>query len=232
MTMIQIMIYRDDTKISQVIEQITAREIHAKIVADEAKMYDLLDKNKVQLLLFDSAFGENNWHKEIDILQRIRKQTKIPIIVVSRLDTESAKIMALNAGADDYVERDVNPMVLLARMESQLRRFQQYRIYSGGKEQAYRIRGLELLTDKRIVLVDGDEVKLTPIEYNILLLLMENKGMVLSLARIYDEVWRMPVVRSDNTIAVHIRHIRKKIEKDPKNPQYLKGVWGCGYKLE
>ena len=103
-------------------------------------------------------------------------------------------------------------MVLLVRMESQLRRFQQYRIYSGGKEQAYRIRGLELLTDKRIVLVDGDEVKLTPIEYNILLLLMENKGLVLSLARIYDEVWRMPVVRSDNTIAVHIRHIRKKID--------------------
>jgi DNA-binding response OmpR family regulator len=139
--------------------------------------------------------------------------------------------MALNAGADDYVTEGCNPLVLLARIKSQLRRYRQLTDEKDRIAGIYRIDGLEINDTTREVSVDGRNVKLTPIEYNILKLLVQERGKVISIDKIYETIWHMRAVGADNTVAVHVRHIREKIESNPKEPRYLKVVWGTGYRV-
>ena len=162
---------------------------------------------------------------------QVRKTSSIPIIILSAKTEDADKILGLNVGADDYVTKPFNPLELVARVKSQLRRYTTLSSTAQG-ETTYEAGGLVINDDLKKVTVDGEEVKLTPIEYNILLLLMKNKGKVFSISQIYEAIWNEEAIGADNTVAVHIRHIREKIEINPKEPRYLKVVWGVGYKIE
>ena len=166
----------------------------------------------------------------IDTLLRLRERKNIPVIMLSAKSEDSDKIFGLTAGADDYITKPFNPSELIARVKSQLRR---YTMLGGSvkRESEIVIGGLKIDRDEAKVTIDGEEKKLTPIEYKILLLLAENAGKVFSGEEIYTKVWNEDVFINDNTIAVHIRHIREKIEINPKEPEYLKVVWGIGYKI-
>lgn len=157
----------------------------------------------------------------------------MPIIILSAKSEDADKILGLNVGADDYVTKPFNPLELVARVKSQMRRYTQLGSTVDHTNQAvYEAGGLAINDDLKEVTVDGEPVKLTPIEYNILLLLMKNQGKVFSIDQIYENIWNEDAIGVDNTVAVHIRHIREKIEINPKEPRYLKVVWGVGYKIE
>ena len=169
----------------------------------------------------------------IHTMMKIRETSSVPIIVLSAKSQDTDKVLGLNLGADDYVAKPFNPLELLARVKSQIRRYTNF----GSAEQAesehiYRTGGLVMNDDRKEVTVDGEPVKLTRIEYNILLFLVQNKGKVFSIDQIYEQIWKEEAYGADNTVTVHIRHIREKIEIDPKNPKYLKVIWGVGYKVE
>jgi DNA-binding response OmpR family regulator len=164
---------------------------------------------------------------------KLRENGNIPIILLTAKSEDTDKVLGLNIGADDYITKPFNPVEVIARVKSQLRRYTTL----GGKRQTeashvLRNGSIALDDEAKTVTVDGEGVNLTPIEYNILLLLMRNPGRVYSTAQIYEQVWNDPAVGSENTVAVHIRHLREKIEIDPANPRYLKVVWGLGYKME
>ena len=168
-----------------------------------------------------------------EICKRIREKKNTPILMVSAKKDDIDKIRGLGLGADDYVTKPFNPLELVARVKSQLRRYNEL----GGtsqeqKEKVYEVGGLRINDDLKEVTVDGELVKLTPIEYNILLLLLKNQGRVFSINQIYESIWNEEAIGADNTVAVHIRHIREKIEINPKDPRYLKVVWGVGYKID
>ena len=163
---------------------------------------------------------------------RIREEHNIPIIMLSAKTEDYDKIMGLNVGADDYVTKPFNPLELIARVKSQLRRYNYLGSAATVSDKVFRTGGLEINDDSRTVTVDGEEVSLTPTEYGILKLLTENAGRVYSIEQIYEAVWNEEAYNPENTVAVHIRRIREKIEIDPKNPRYLKVVWGVGYKVE
>ena len=167
-----------------------------------------------------------------EVCRRIRAtNTKIGIIMLTARSQEMDKVTGLMTGADDYVTKPFNPLELVARVKSQLRRYTTLSSTPSG-DAVYEAGGLVINDELKKVTVDGEEVKLTPIEYNILLLLMKNKGKVFSISQIYEEIWNEEAIGADNTVAVHIRHIREKIEINPKEPRYLKVVWGVGYKIE
>ena len=169
----------------------------------------------------------------IDVISEIRKWAVTPIIVISARNRESEKVKALDAGADDYITKPFNPLELIARVKSQLRRYTQLGSAApAASEHIYTTGGLTVNDDKKEVLVDGEAVRMTPIEYNILLLLMKNPGRVFSTTQIYESIWNEDALAADNTVAVHVRHIREKIEINPRDPRYLKVVWGLGYKIE
>ena len=163
---------------------------------------------------------------------KIRENSSIPIIILSAKTEDSDKILGLNIGADDYVEKPFNPLELVARVKSQLRRYTQLGNAAESGDSIYMVGGLSINDDLKEVTVDGEVVKLTPIEYNILLLLVKNQGKVFSINQIYESIWNEDAIGADNTVAVHIRHIREKIEINPKEPRYLKVVWGVGYKID
>ncbi len=164
---------------------------------------------------------------------KIRETNSIPIIILSAKSEDADKILGLNIGADDYMTKPFNPLELVARVKSQLRRYTQLGgNVSSTQETIYEVGGLRINDDLKEVTVDGEMVRLTPIEYNILLLLMKNQGRVFSINQIYESIWNEDAIGADNTVAVHIRHIREKIEINPKEPRYLKVVWGVGYKIE
>ena len=157
------------------------------------------------------------------------KRTDLPIIILSAKSEDADKILGLNIGADDYMTKPFNPLELVARVKSQLRRYTQLGgNVSSTQETIYEVGGLRINDDLKEVTVDGEMVRLTPIEYNILLLLMKNQGRVFSINQIYESIWNEDAIGADNTVAVHIRHIREKIEINPKEPRYLKVVWGTG----
>jgi DNA-binding response OmpR family regulator len=170
----------------------------------------------------------------IQCTMKIREHSSIPIIILSAKSEDADKILGLNIGADDYVTKPFNPLELVARVKSCLRRYTQLGNADTGddSEAIIKVGGLVLNDNSRVVTVDGEEVKLTKIEYNILLFLLRNRGKVFSISQIYENIWNENAVAVDNTVAVHIRHIREKIEIDPKNPKYLKVVWGVGYKID
>ena len=164
---------------------------------------------------------------------KIREENPLPIIILSAKSEDADKILGLNVGADDYVVKPFIPLELVARVKSQLRRYTRLGA-AVNKESGhiYETGGLTVNDDLKEVRVDGELVKLTPIEYNILLLLIKNQGRVFSINQIYENIWNEEAVAADNTVAVHIRHIREKIEINPREPRYLKVVWGLGYKVE
>lgn len=162
---------------------------------------------------------------------KIREERNIPIIILSAKSEDTDKILGLQIGADDYVTKPFNPLELIARVKSQLRRYVTLGTYEGN-EKVIDLHGLTLDASAKEVAVNGDAVKLTPIEYKIVELLMTNAGRVFSISEIYERVWKEPGFNAENTVAVHVRKIREKIEINPKNPKYLKVVWGIGYKIE
>jgi len=189
---------------------------------------DILNENEVHLMILDIMMPKLNG---IKTLMKLRESRNIPVILLSAKSEDADKILGLTAGADDYVTKPFNPSELVARVKSQLRRYTM--LGSIGKQNGViTISGLSVNTENKTVKVDGEDVRLTPIEYKILELLVRNRGRVFSADDIYRNVWNEETIVGDNTIAVHIRHIREKIEINPKEPKYLKVVWGIGYKVD
>lgn len=188
---------------------------------------DILTEQQVDLLLLDVMMPQLDG---IKTLLKLRETKNIPVIIISAKSEDADKILGLTAGADDYVTKPFNPSELVARVKSQLRRYTV--LGSAAKQQGMlTVDGLCLDTEQKLATVDGEPVHLTPIEYKILELLCRNRGRVFSADEIYQRVWNESTVVGDNTIAVHIRHIREKIEINPKEPRYVKVVWGIGYKV-
>ena len=189
---------------------------------------EMVCENKVHLVLLDIMMPCLDG---IEALMKLRETNNIPVILISAKSEDNDKILGLCAGADDYITKPFNPSEMLARVKSQLRRY----MYLGGapeKASAIKVGGLAIDTDSKSVSVDGEAVKLTPMEYKILELLCSNVGKVFSTEEIYKRVWNENIIVGDNTVAVHIRHIREKIEINPKEPRYLRVVWGIGYKIK
>jgi len=189
---------------------------------------EVLEREPVHLILMDVMMPRMDG---ITATYKIRETRNVPIILLTAKSEDTDKIMGLNIGADDYVTKPFNPLELIARVKSQLRRYTNLGAHRMAEDRLV-VRGLELDRASRTVQVDGEDVRLTPKEYKILELLMENKGRVFSIEEIYEKVWNEPVYSSENTVAVHIRNIREKIEINPRDPKYLKVVWGIGYKIE
>ena len=188
-----------------------------------------LKENDIQLLIIDIMMPKLDG---IHATLKIREYSSIPIIILSAKSEDADKILGLNIGADDYVTKPFNPLELVARVKSQLRRYTKLGNLNTDNNAVFRAGGLVINDETKEVTVDGEPVKLTPIEYNILLLLVRNQGRVFSINQIYESIWEEEAIGADNTVAVHIRHIREKIEINPKEPRYLKVVWGVGYKIE
>lgn len=185
-------------------------------------------EQELQLILMDVMMPRMDG---LEAMDRIRQFSNVPIILLTAKGEDIDKILGLNAGADDYITKPFNPMEVGARVRSQLRRYMQ--LGSGGqKNGALRIGGIQLDDICKEVLLDGEEISLTPTEYEILKLLMEHPGQVFSPAEIYQQVWKDQPIGSEGTVAVHIRHLREKVEINPADPRYLKVVWGQGYKIE
>ena len=188
---------------------------------------DIVMSQTVHLIVLDIMMPELDG---IKTLLKLRESRNIPVILLSAKSEDADKFLGLTAGADDYVTKPFNPSELVARVKSQLRRYTQLGAMEKTASQIV-IRGLVLDTESKSVMVDGEAVRLTPLEYKILELLCRHPGRVFSTEEIYRQVWNDDIV-SDNAIAVHVRHIREKIEINPKEPRYLKVVWGVGYKIE
>ncbi len=189
----------------------------------------LLKENEVHLIILDIMMPNMDG---ITATFKIREEKNIPIIMLSAKAEDSDKIHGLSVGADDYVTKPFHPLELLARVKSQLRRYVQLGTYDGQSKSKVEVNGLSLDVDAKEVRLDGELVKLTPIEYKITELLLKNAGRVYSINEIYELVWNEEAYNAENVVAVHIRKIREKIEADPKNPRFLKVVWGIGYKIE
>ncbi|GAB1773397.1 MULTISPECIES: response regulator transcription factor [Priestia] len=194
---------------------------------DGIEAIEILNKEKVHLIILDIMMPRQDG---ISTTFKIREQKNIPIIMLSAKSEDADKVLGLQVGADDYVTKPFNPLELIARVKSQLRRYVTLGTYEETK--TINIRGLVLDIEAKSVTLDGEFIKLTPIEYKIVELLMKNAGRVFSIHDIYERVWNEPGYNAENTVAVHIRKIREKIEIEPKNPRYVKVVWGLGYKME
>ena len=229
--MANILICDDDKEIVDAIEIYLKNEGYKVYKAyDGEEAIRILNAEDIQLLIMDVMMPKLDG---IHATLKIREYSSIPIIMLSAKTEDTDKILGLNVGADDYVSKPFNPLELIARVKSNLRRYTKLGNMSAPEESnVYRIGGLCMDDDTKEVTVDGEPVKLTPIEYNILLLLVKNPGRVYSIDQIYENIWNEAAIGADNTVAVHIRHIREKIEINPKEPKYLKVVWGVGYKVE
>lgn len=194
------------------------------------ELLSLIRYDNIHLILMDLELEGSGWEYGMEIIQHIRKCTAIPVIVVSAQTAETAKIMSLNVGADDYVTVYDSPLVLFARVKAHLRRYTELKIFGENFGNIYSIGDLVLDDKNKTVMVDDKNVKLTPIEYKILRLLIQDQGRVFSINQIYEEIWKMQPIDAENIIAVHIRHIREKIENNPREPKYVKVVRGLGYK--
>ena len=230
--MINILVCDDDKDIVDAIEIYLAPEgYHILKAYDGIQAIEMMRSNDIQLLIMDVMMPRMDG---IRATLKIREESNIPIIILSAKTEDTDKIFGLNVGADDYVTKPFNSLELVARVKSQLHRYTKLGTMTPETvSNVYRTGGLEINDDMKQVTVDGRVVeKLTPIQYNILLLLTKNKGRVFSIEQIYERIWNEDAINADNTVAVHIRHIREKIEINPKEPRYLKVVWGIGYKVE
>ena len=228
----RILLVEDDKEIREGIEIFLRGQGYRVFqAADGVEGLEILEREEVHLAIVDIMMPRMDG---VTMVIRLREHYDFPVIFLSAKSEEVDKIMGLNMGADDYVTKPFTPMELLARVNSQLRRYRRFMERLGDKEENSRIHtigGLEINEDNVEVTVDGEPVKMTPIEYKILLLLMKNPGRVFSAEEIYERVWNERAINTD-TIMVHVRNIREKIEVNPREPKYLKVVWGVGYKIE
>ena len=229
--MAKILVCDDDKEIVEAIEIYLTQEGYEVLKAyDGMEALRVLEKEHVDLLVIDIMMPRLDG---IRATLKIREENNMPIIILSAKSEDADKILGLNVGADDYVTKPFNPLELIARVKSQIRRYTKLgSTVDTGQTSVYTVGGLSVNDDLKEVTVDGEPVKLTPLEYNILLLLVKNQGKVFSISQIYEDIWNEDAIGVDNTVAVHIRHIREKIEINPKEPRYLKVVWGVGYKIE
>ena len=228
--MANILVCDDDREIVDAIEIYLSQDGYKIYKAyDGEQAIQILDKEDIHLLIMDIMMPRLDG---IRATLKIREYSSIPIIILSAKSEDTDKILGLNIGADDYICKPFNQLELVARVKSNLRRYTSLGSLTGENKAIYQVGGLILNDDTKQVTVDDEPVKMTPIEYNILLLLMKNQGRVFSINQIYESIWNEDAIGADNTVAVHIRHIREKIEINPKEPRYLKVVWGVGYKID
>ena len=229
MEQLTVMVADDDKEIRDGISIYLKNEgFHAIGASNGQEALELLEQQQVHLVIMDVMMPQLDG---IHATFKIREQRNIPIIMLSARSEDSDKIHGLSIGADDYVTKPFHPMELMARVKSQLRRYVTLGNY-GQAGNSMEIDGLVLDSQAKTVSVDGLEIRMTPTEFNITELLMKHAGRVFSIGEIYERVWREPAYNAENIVAVHIRKIREKIEHDPKNPRYVKVVWGIGYKME
>ncbi len=226
---LNILVCDDDRDIVEAISIYLENENYKVLKAyDGIEALEILEKEEVHLVIIDVMMPRMDG---IKATLKIREKDNLPVIILSAKSEDTDKIIGLNMGADDYISKPFNPLELVARVKSQLRRY----VDLGSleiEENIYKTGGLELNDETKEVRVDGDKVHLTPVQYKILKLLLKNKGRVFSIDQIYEQVWEEEAYNADNTVAVHIRKIREQIEINPKEPRYLKVVWGIGYKIE
>lgn len=228
--MANILVCDDDKEIVDAIEIYLSQDgYHIFKAYDGEQAIELLKKEDIHLLIMDIMMPKLDG---IRATLKIREYSSIPIIILSAKSEDTDKILGLNIGADDYITKPFNPLELAARVKSNLRRYTSLGSLSSESKAVYQVGGLVINDDTKQVTVDDEPVKMTPIEYNILLLLVKNQGRVFSIDQIYESIWNEDAIGADNTVAVHIRHIREKIEINPKEPRYLKVVWGVGYKID
>lgn len=229
--MYNVLVVDDDKEIVDAINiYLTSEGLNVYTAYDGVEAIESLVEKDVHLIIMDIMMPKMDG---IRATLKIREEKNIPIILLSAKSEDTDKILGLNMGADDYITKPFNPLELIARVKSQLRRYTS--LGTAKKEESSNILrsgGLELNKETKEIMVEGEAVRVTPIEYRIIQLLLENKGRVFSMEEIYEKVWNEPSYNVDNTVAVHIRRIREKIEFNPKEPKYLKVVWGIGYKIE
>ncbi|AOZ96311.1 response regulator transcription factor [Butyrivibrio hungatei] len=224
-----ILVCDDDKEIVDAIEIYLQQEGYRVYKAyDGEQGLEILKNASIQLAIVDVMMPVLDG---IHLVMELRKFSTVPVIFLSAKSEDSDKILGLNIGADDYITKPFNPLELVARVKSNLRRYMKLGSRES-QENVYSTGGLVVDENSKEVTVYGESIRLTPIEYSILAFLVKNKGKVFSINQIYEQIWRDSAVCADNTIAVHIRHIREKIEINPKDPKYLKVVWGVGYKIE
>lgn len=225
----KILIVDDDKEIRNLISVYLENEgIQTKKAEDALEALKLLDTEEFDLIILDIMMPKMDG---IEACMKIREERHMPIIMLSAKSEDMDKIQGLASGADDYMTKPFNPLELIARVKSQLRRYKRYNAEADSDKSIIEIGDLKINTDTRQVWVGKKEVRLTPKEFDILELLARNKGIVLSVSKIYEAVWKEDFFKSDNTVMVHITKIREKIEEDPKHPIYIKTVWGVGYKI-
>lgn len=226
-----ILVCDDDERIVEAIQIYLEQEgYEVKKAYDGMEALEILKREQIHLLILDIMMPKLNG---VRTALKLREKSEIPIIMLSAKSEDADKILGLNIGADDYMTKPFNPLELMARVKSQLRRYTKFdNLKEQIKQNVYQSGGLWIDDERKEVSVDGELVKLTPMEYKILLFLMQNMGKVYSIDQIYENIWKEDALNAENTVAVHIRHIREKIEINPKEPQYLKVVWGIGYKME
>ncbi|MGL5353227.1 MAG: response regulator transcription factor [Clostridium sp.] len=228
--MSNVLVVDDDKEIVDAIEIYLKNEgVNIFKAYDGLQALDILLSQEIHLILMDIMMPKMDG---LNATIKIRKEKNIPIILISAKSEDSDKVIGLNLGADDYITKPFNPLELIARVKSQLRRYITLGNYNNEAKDILKCGGLELNLQTKLVLVDGEEVKMTAKEIKILQLLLSNQGRVFPTDEIYERVWDDPCFNADNVIAVHIRRIREKIEINPKDPKYLKVVWGLGYKIE
>jgi len=232
----RILIVDDEKEIRDLIDIYLKGEDYETIKAENGEeALKLLEENDVDLIILDIMMPKVNG---IEACLKIREQREMPIIMLSAKSEDMDKILGLNTGADDYLTKPFNPLELVARVKSQLRRYKRFnRLTSqlemeNKQENILEIDELIVNLETHEIFKDGKEIKLTPTEFDILVLLGENRGKVFSIENIYNSVWKQDFMQSDNTVMVHIRKVREKIEDDPRNPKYIKTVWGVGYKID
>lgn len=224
-----ILVCDDDKEIVDAIEIYLKNEGHKIFkAANGIEAIERIEDNEIHLVIMDIMMPKMDG---IRATMKIREESNIPVIMLSAKSEDTDKILGLNLGADDYITKPFNPMELIARVKSQLRRYTTLGSLET-KSNVFRTGGLVIDDERKIVTVDGEEVHLTPVQYKILRLLTANAGRVFSIEEIYERVWQETAFSPENTVTVHIRKIREKIEINPKEPKYLKVVWGIGYKVE
>ena len=228
--MYNILVCDDEKEIVKAIEIYLTKEGYNVLKAyDGEEALKILKNNTIHLIILDIMMPKKDG---IETLNEIRSSNSIPVIMLSAKSEDEDKIQGLNLGADDYVTKPFNPLELIARVNSGIRRYTKLGKLEENGKNIYQTGDLIIDDDLKMVTVDGKQVKLTPTEYNILKFLLKNKGIVYSIEQIYQNVWENEAFGAENIIAVHIRHIREKIEINPKEPKYLKVIWGIGYKIE
>ncbi len=228
-----ILVVDDEKEIADLVEIYLVSDGYNVFKAFNAKEgFEILDKENIELVLLDIMMPGMNG---LEMCSKIRETKNIPIIMISAKSDDLDKIIGLGTGADDYVTKPFNPLELTARVKSQLRRYTKLnsnRLFEPEEEKIIAIHGLEINRETHVVTVDGEEIKLTPIEFDILYLLASNPGRVFSTDEIFERVWNEKVYEANNTVMVHIRRLRGKIKEDARNKKIITTVWGVGYKIE